>query len=342
MNSLQHTLKLCGAVAALGASLTALGAQVPPTVVFSEAVGYKTQHIRGGGAVTFIGLDLLEAPVFEGTLSVADGDTVTAAGTDFGLLLEDGVHYFLDVVYAGSDEALGLNTSIVSWQGDTLLLGDAIAAVLTPGVDRVRIHRLPTVGEVFGKGGDVISGGTAVTADVLFMPDPQGGEAIMLYYSVSPMVGVGWRQVGKPGDMADMPIYFSDGLYIHKSSAGNVMLTQAGMVKQSRAVVVVEEGLNTFSAIFPGGTTLGNSALHDPARPQHSLSAGTAATADTVLLDADGDGEQEVYYYSSGGMQGSGWRQIGKPGDMSNVPLESAFGVLRNGAAITLLRDPSF
>lgn len=308
--------------------------------VTTDPVGYKTVTIKGDDRLNLIGLEFLTAPAFTGVVTSVGENTLSFSGVDFDSTLESNVSYFLDVTSEGNE---GLNTTVVSWSGNTVTLGDDLSSLLVADVDSVQIHSLPTIGEVFGVGGDVLEGGSSTLADLILMPNPDGSGLNRYYYSSGGFAGVGWRQVGASGDKSNTPIYFSDGLYIYKRSAGDVEITVSGNVKMTSSSVVIEEGFTPFSTIFPSGTTLGNSGLYDAENIANSLSAGSATTADLVLTDSDGDGVIERYYYSSGGFAGAGWRQAGGSGDKADVPLSSGFAIFRRSSeAVSVSRSPAY
>lgn len=332
---MKHTLKTF-----LLLTASVLFAFNPLAAVETAPVGYKTVTIKGDGSLNLVGIEFLEAAAFVGSVSSVSGNSISVSGQDFDTLLETGENYFIEIAN-GSNE--GVNTLISGWSADSITTADDISSVLSPDSETVNIHRLRTVGEVFGVGGDVLEGGSALTGDLILMPNPDGAGLVRLYYSTGGFTGTGWRQVGESGDKANTPIYFSDGLYIFKRSAGNVDVQFSGTVKMTSSSVVIDEGFVPYSTVFPSGTTLASSGLFDESNPSQSLNGGSAITADLVFTDSDGDGAIERYYYSSGGFTGTGWRQVGGSGDKSDVELSSGFAVFRRGSgAIAVNRVPSY
>lgn len=308
--------------------------------VETDTVGYKTVTIKGDGSLNLIGIEFLETAAFTGPVSSVSETSISISGQDFNALLETGENYFLEVA-SGPGE--GVNTLVREWSGETVTTVDDISSVLLSDSPIVNIHRLKTVGEVFGVGGDVLEGGSALTGDLILMPNPNGAGLIRLYYSSGGFTGTGWRQVGESGDRADTPIYFSDGLYIFKRSVGDVELVFSGLVKTTSSSVVIDEGFVPYSTVFASDTTLESSGLYVEGDPSKSISAGSAITADLVFTDSDGDGSIERYYYSNGGFTGTGWRQVGGSGDKANVELSSGFAVFkRSPGAIAVDRSPSY
>lgn len=309
--------------------------------VTTEPVGYKTVTIKGNNSLNLVGIEFLNAPDYSGAPSSVGASTLTFTGADFDTLLDSGKSYFVDVI-SGTNE--GTNTSITSWSGDTLTLGDDLSSLVTATTDTVRVHSLLTIGEVFGVGGDVLEGGSSTTADLVFFPSPIGSGLSICFYSNGGLLGQGWRIVGQgTADKSNTPIYFSDGLYIIKRSSGDADLVFSGNVKTSSSTVAVGDGFVPYSGIFPSGTTLGNSGLIDIANSGSSIQGGSTSTADLVFMDTDKDGQFEVYYYSTGGLIGTGWRRIGSgTSNMADTELTSAFGILNRHSAVAVNRSPAY
>ena len=290
----------------------------------TDPVGYKNITIKGE-SVTLLGVEFLSSPSFVGSINSVNGNIVEFTNIDLNNVLNSDKKYFIDVT-SGLNE--GVNTSILDWTASTITLLDDLDGLVAPSSDQVRIHELPTLSDVFG---DILQPGTSDTADIIYMPDPSAGGLAAFYRSSGGFFGTGWRQIGKGSvDMSNMPIYFSDGLYVIKRSPGDVELTVSGHVKMSSTILAVEAGFTPLSTVFPAGTTLANSGLYDPQNLGDSIAAGNSSTADLVYMDSDGDGNLEVCYYSSGGFFGNGWRRVGLGSqDVSTLPMGSAFGILR-------------
>lgn len=317
-------------------SFSSLSAQASAS---TDPVGFKTLTVKGNNGITLLGIEFLGESKFTGQVNEVTSNSVLVDGINFDELLDSASSYFLEIVSDGDND--GINTLITGWFGSTINLGDDLTGLIDIGSDTIRIFRLPTISEVFD---GVLSGGSATTADLIYMPNPDGSGLTGIYYSTGGFFGVGWRQIGAGStDKSDLPIYFSDGLYILKRSAGDTRITTSGVVKLNSHQVVVDEGFTTFSTIFPVGTTLSNSGFYDSSSPSKSISAGSATTADLVYTDSDGDGSLEGYYYSSGGFFGVGWRQIGAGSlDKSDIPLGSGFGILRRTSPTMISRSAPY
>jgi hypothetical protein len=312
------------------------------SAVSTDPVGYKTVTIVGNNGLTPLGIELLSAPSFTGTITGVDLSAVVVAGADFDSLLDSATSYFLEVISSPTSSNIGLNTAISGWSGNELMLTDDISAVIGIGTDIVRVTGLPTISSIFGDGGDVIQGGTALQADLIFLPDPLTGQLVAHYYSTGGFAGIGWREIGSNEDKASKPIYFSDAILVFKRSSGDVDLVQSGSVKMNTTRVVSEQGYSAHSVLYPSGTTLGNSGLYDPDSPENSISVGSALTADLIFLDADRDGRLEPYYYSTGGFAGVGWRSIGSSADKASTPMNSGVTLLNRNRAFSLILSPSY
>lgn len=315
------------------------------SAVETDPVGYKTVTIKGNEGLTLLGVDFLKTPDYLGTFSGVSSNTITVSSVNFDALLDAGESYFVNVKSSQGTDAVGLNTSILSWEGSIITLLDDLSSVITVDSDVISIHSLPTIEDLFGNGENIIlQSGTALNADLIFVSDPDSQSLLRVYYSTGGFAGIGWRAIGKGSqDYSNFPIYYSDGLLIFKKSAGDVDLTISGNVQMSATSTVIEEGYAPFNVIYPSGTTLGNSGLYDSENPTQSIAAGTATTADLVFLDSDEDGQLERYYYSTGGFAGAGWRQIGGgSADMTTVSIASGFSVFNRNGAITVKRTAAY
>lgn len=310
------------------------------TAVTTDPVGAKKITIPGN-ALTFIGFEFVEPAEYVGAVSAVGTNTVTVTGIDFDTLLSGTDSYFFEI---STGDNAGLNTSIVSWDGSILTVADDLDGLLVADSDRVAIHPLLTIQDVFGDEQTVLAGGSTTTSDLIFMANPNGPGVITVYYSTGGFAGIGWRVIGQgSSDASGLPIYFSDGLYIFKKSVGDSELIIAGSVKMTPSVVTVQEGFTPFNTIYPVGTTLETSGLYDSSNLANSIAAGSSTTADLVYIDSDGDGAIETYYYSSGGFAGIGWRQIGAGAvDKKDTSFESGFGILRRSGSVEIERPVAF
>lgn len=306
--------------------------------VSTDPVGYKNVTIHGDNKLTFLGIEFIGSAEYVGVVTSAGTNSISVDNASFDNLLDLTESYFLEIT---SGENEGVNTLLTDWSGNSLITGDDLSGLINVNSDSIKICRLPTISEIFD---GVLNGGAGATADLIFMPNPYGEGLITVFYSTGGFSGVGWRQIGAgSADKSNLPIYFSDGLYILKRSPGDVNITTYGTVKLNKTVQIISQGFTPFSTVFPVGTTLANSGLFDPLDPSESISAGTAATADLIFMDSDNDGSIETYYYSTGGFSGVGWRQVGAGSiNKSDTPLSSGFGILKRNGEVAITRFAAY
>ncbi|EIP99995.1 CBM6-containing protein,putative carbohydrate-binding protein [Opitutaceae bacterium TAV1] len=301
--------------------------------------GVTTLRLPGDGATGVIGINLIAKPAYTGPVSAVDANTVTVDTVDLDRRMDAGRAYAL-LVTGGSHA--GVHTRITGRDGSVLTLADDFTGRLTPGEDTIRITELPTLLDLFGVGGEVLTGGPAATADLVMVRDSTGSdEPLSLYYATGGINGTGWRAAGKGSqDFGSYPIYFTDGVSVLKRSPGPAGIELTGSVQEARVHLVVEEGFVAYATVFAAGVTLGTSDFYQADRPDRSIRAGTAASADHIHFDADGDGILETWYYANGGLNGVGWRRVGggsAPCDSVEVP--SGFFILRKSPPVTIERD---
>ena len=325
------TAALCGLAA------TRAGAEA----VATTPMGYTELRLPGDGATTLLGINLIGKPPYAGRASAVGENTVTVDAADLSERLTDGRFYAL-LITSGANA--GANTLVTGREGQTLILQESLEGVLTPEVDGFQLQALPTIAEIFGVGGDILAGGTATSADRVTGVHAVTGELVTLFYSTGGITGVGWRGVGKGGtSFDDMPIYFTDGLSVQKKSAGEGVLVVNGAVHSTPIAFPISAGFRTITNVYAASSTLGNSDLFRTGESSQSLDGGSATTSDQVRFDADGDGSAEIYFYSTGGITGVGWRRVGGGATPQDpVALPSAFNVKKRAGTAEITRQPPY
>jgi len=326
----------------IGLAAAAFLARATAAEEFSTTpVGVTTVSIPGGGATSVIGINLIEKPAYVGRASAVGANTVNVTSADFTQSLTAGRAYAL--LITGGPNA-GVNTPVTDWTSTQLTVSDDLAGLLAPDQDPFQLQVLPTISEIFGTGGEVLAGGAAASADLVIVRDPDGPGELSLFYSTGGLPGVGWRAVGKgASDYANFPIYFTDGMFIKKKSAGAVSFEEAGSVQMNQVAVPVRAGTSALAAVFASGVVLDNSGLHNASAPENSLAGGSSAAADVVLFDSNGDGTLESFYYSTGGLTGVGWRRIGSGADpQGGLAIPSGFGIKKRTGSTELVRTAPY
>lgn len=311
------------------------------TTVFTTPLGFTEIQILGDGATSVIGINLIQKETFTGRASAVGAGTVSVEGVDLTERLTTGRSYAL-LVTTGTNA--GANTLVTSWTASQLTLQEDLSEVLAVNAESFQLQELPTVSEIFGTGGQVLSGGTATTADQVRVVNPLSGESLTLFYSTGGITGVGWRASGKgTTNFGNMPVYFLDGLSILKKSSGQGVIELSGSVQKSTVSFPVTTGYQSFANVFAASSTLGNSGLFLSGSPDQSLLGGSATSADQVMFDADGDGAAETYYYSTGGITGVGWRRVGGGATpQTDVLIGSAFDIRKRSGTSEIQRQSPY
>jgi uncharacterized protein (TIGR02597 family) len=313
--------------------------------VTTKPVGFVTLNLQTGN--NFVGFSLQPSAAFSGAFTVSATDRkhiflTNATVTDDQFNGAAG-SYVIEVTTAGANE--GLNSVITDTiaTGAEVVLNDALPAGVADG-STLTIWKLRTIADAFGATNSAgLTAGTASTADLILIPN--GASYDQYFYSSGGIIGTGWRKVsGGSTDRSSVSFYYSDGFIINAKSAKAVTVT--GEVKTGKTSVVLETGNNFLANLCPvnaGGTspsvegrTLGNSGLYTGSSTTGLLGATSATLADLVMIWNGSSYDQ--YYYSTGGIVGTGWRKVsGGTTDRASIALpDGAFVVLRRGAPVAI------
>lgn len=322
-----------------------LAAQQPQ--VTTPVVGFLTLQLQAGN--NFLGFALLPAMEVQGAFNISAGDRthIFLQGAPQLALTNDQFNtgpkptHVIEIVSAGAAQGF---TSVITdtiATGNEIVLESAIPAGVVDGA-QLKVWRLWTLAEAFGatNSAGLTGGTTADTADIILLPKSGGGYD-QYFYSTGGVQGAGWRMVdGGTTAQDNVPVQFTGGAAIRARSAKSIIIT--GQVKPGNTQVQLQTGRNIVVNLCPvnaagttpssEGRTLGNSGLQ-----AGIAGAAASALADLVLL-ADGAGYTQ-YYYSTGGLLGTGWRKVGSgQADQAGVALpDGAFIILRRGAPTSLV-----
>jgi len=323
------------------ALLGVLAIQAQATTVTTTPIGFSEITIHGGGATSVIGINLMETSPYTGRASEVGTGTVTVSGVDLTQRLTSGRSYAL-LITSGTNA--GVNTLVTSWTSTQLTVQEDLSTLLSANKDSIQLQALPTVLEIFGTGGESLAGGTAATADRVNAVNAVTGESLTLYYSTGGITGTGWRAVGKgTANFGNMPVYFTDGLTIIKKSAGQASFALTGAVQTTPVSFPVASGYTSFANVYAASATLGNSGLFRTSETLQSLTGGTAAQADQVLFDSNDDGALDIYYYSTGGITGVGWRRVGSGATpQTDTTIPSAFDIRKRAGTAEIHRQAPY
>jgi uncharacterized protein (TIGR02597 family) len=289
---------------------TSLFAQTTAT---TDPVGFITLNVAGTGgagqsALSLVGLGLTRTVEYQGAAESFGTNTLTdndATWTDNQFNGANGA-YFVEIV-SGAAAGTTYDISATTAASKTITTSQNLAAGIAAGVN-FKIRKHWTIASVFGpanEGG--LQGGTSSTADQVLLYN--GSTYDTFYYSTGGLTGTGWRKAGAgAADQAGVVIYPEEGvLTLRKQSAG-VGLVVMGAVKTGQTSIPVFAGLNVLGNIYAASMTLADSGLYTGSSTTGVL-GGTSSTADQVLLY--NGATYDTYYYSTGGLTGTGWRKAG-------------------------------
>jgi hypothetical protein len=326
MKALYSTLS---AAALAVAVITPAFAQTATT----KPVGYRTETVTAG-VFNLLSPNLDNKIGAAGALDAVAGTTLTDNDVDFTTAFASTDSLILTIT---SGANAGLVQDVTAFAQHTLTTAQDISGMAPVGT-QYEVRKVQTVADIFGANNEAgLAGGTATTADVIWIPDGSGGYTLV-FRSTGGLPGIGWRRVGGgPADAAGTAIPFTDSFFIERRGATNLDVVFVGHVRTQAVKTVVESGIFTpVSRLLPVGVSLADSQL------QNDIAQGTAVNADLVW-NPNGTGGYDIYYYSTGGLPGIGWRRVGGGNtDQSAVLLESGYLVQRKaaGAATVTLRVP--
>jgi uncharacterized protein (TIGR02597 family) len=323
---------LAGALVAASLSKPDQACAQAPTFPTTVPVGFVALVVNGqstGGTTSFSfrSLGLARAVEFEGVATTVTENTIAitpvegAEWTDGKFNGAAGSHY---VEITGPAAAAGIgtmydivNTSLIE---QNVTLAQNLATGIQAGAT-FRIRKHWTIGTVFGpnnEGG--LTGGVEGQADTVLIYN--GGAYTSFYYSTGGSAGTGWRKAGDTvTDQSDQVLYPDDGMIITRQQAGPVKLLLMGTVRTGQTSFPIVPGMNLVGNPYSAPMTLSSSQLYTGSAST-GVKPGSASTGDQVLIF--NGSAYDAYYYSTGGLSGTGWRKVGGKTDASSTPLPVA------------------
>lgn len=297
------------------------------TTAHTKPTGYVT-HTLKAGQFNLIGLTLHNPVVASGDIQGFTGGTqITDNDINFANVLTAGKTYILEITDAADTSLNGTIQEVTVWDTNTF---DTPQDLETEGLavgDKYQLRACKTISDIFGadNSAGLTGGASASLADNIYIPTVAGFD--IYYYSTGGFFGVGWRKVGSGAtDFATLAFVSSDGFYIYRQPSSDLDFVLTGAVKTINTSVAVTGKYTFVSAVYPVGATLDSSGM------QNSLTGGASASiADNVYIQ-NATSAFDIYYYSTGGFFGVGWRKVGAASvDQGDVPLPSAFIIARTG-----------
>jgi hypothetical protein len=323
-------MKLLSTAALAAAAITPCLAQTTAT---TKPVGYRTETLTAG-VFNLMSPNLDNKIGAAGALDVVAGMTLTDNDVDFVAAFAATDKLILTIT---SGANAGTVQDVTAFAQHTLTTAQDISG-LAPVGTQYEVRKVQTVADLFGAANEAgLLAGTSATADVIWIPDGAGGYA-QVFRSAGGLPGVGWRTVGGgAADAAQTAIPFTDSFFVQRRGATNLDVVFVGNVRTQAVKTVAESGIFApVSRLIPVGVSLTDSQL------QNDIAQGTSATAD-LIWNPDGAGGYAQYFWSTGGLPGVGWRQVGGGAtDRGATLLQSGYLIQRKaaGAATVTLRIP--
>ncbi|MBK1831459.1 hypothetical protein JIN77_12030 [Verrucomicrobiaceae bacterium R5-34] len=314
-------------ITTMAALLMGAASAVAQDTAYTKPAGFVT-HTLKAGQFNLIGLTLHQPVTVAGDFETVSGTSLSDTDVDFGSTLTAGKTYILEITDAADTELNGHIQEVTVWSNNTITTNDDMDAQGLAVGDKYQLRAASTIADVFGVDNSVgLQGGASATvADNIYLPTDSGFD--VYFYSTGGFFGTGWRKDGGgSSSFADQPIFLSDGFYVLRRGA-DMEMVHTGSVKVTDAVLAITKEYTRVSGMYPVGSTLGSSNMNE------DLQGGASATvADQVLIQKE-EGGFDVYFYSTGGFFGTGWRQDGGGSvDKSSIELPSAFLIKRVGAS---------
>jgi len=315
-----------------GFLLVLSGAPSLAQTVTTDPVGFIPITAKGNSD-TYISLPLHRNPVFQGTVSSVNGNTLTLSAAAFASNAYKDSHFAL--IVSGAKE--GMWYTITGNAEATLALdlaGDSLGTAVSNGTV-IRIIPFWTLDTLFPSGLGIKPSPTFLPQTLVLFPDQsRAGTQLAVtdaffYYSGTSFGGAGWRKFGAPAtDLAGAERLMPDSyLIVRHETAGDTTITLPGAVQMSR----LANSLVTLAADTPQDNALSlNVAVPTTLTQSQLFESGVFAPSPVIdvpvdeLLIFDNDAVQQnkqpaiYYYYSGSANNGPGWRLKGNLSDIQD------------------------
>src|ERR1035441_1153565 len=300
-------------VITIGLITAATGFKASAVDVFTDPVGFITLTAEGTAgpgsspAYSFQGLGMTQIVANRGAVSGFATTTVTVNNTLTANAFNPGplgaLYYieFLDGAHPGlTDDIVGNSATTVTTATDDSGANAAAGATL------YKIYPHWTIATVFGTTDQSgLQPGSAATADTIQIQNPNlPAQPLVTYFynnvsnkSLTP----GWRSTASGNtDESQTPLYNDQGVLIARQVSTNLSYLLVGAVKLGPTLIPLG-GTNNFAGnvYATSAMTLSNSHLYTDGLSTDRLVAGSAATADTLLVHNDATGALTTYFYNN-------------------------------------------
>lgn len=296
----------------LGLITAATGFKASAVDVFTDPVGFITLTAEGttgpgsSPAFSFQGLGMTQIPAQRGLVTSVSGTAVAISGLTAGQYNAGprGPLFYIEDVNPAS-AFVGFTDDIVSNDANSVFTSFDDHLVIAAS-DAYKIIPHWTIGTVFGAADQAgLQQGSATTADQIQIQNPVApGQPLATYYFnnvTSKALSPGWRGTASGNtDVSQTPLYNDQGVLIGRQVATNLSYQLVGAVKIGPTLIPLS-GTNNFTGnVYATSTmTLSNSHLFTDGSSTDSLVAGSATTADQVLIHNDVTGGLTTYYFNN-------------------------------------------
>jgi hypothetical protein len=224
-----------------------------------------------------------------------------------------------------------LISDIVAASSTTITTAEDLSAYITIGTSVAVIPHV-LLSDVLGSGSNlVIQGGTADTADLVYLVGSDG--SFTPYYFKNVGFGQGWKNASTAATVDKVPVYPSEAILVERKSATDTAaITQVGNVARTQMKQIYTPGFTSGASAFPASLNL--------ASLTSVVQGGAADTADIVYLLDQATGQLSPYYYKNTGF-GQGWKDAATAAtvDAATINIGSGFIIQRNQPTPTTLAE---
>ncbi|RYZ90969.1 MAG: hypothetical protein EOP06_07295 [Proteobacteria bacterium] len=294
-----YTYALLAAAAATGMALA--------QTAYTTPVGYSTQTLAQGFNVA--GLTLQKSADVAGNFETVTSTQLTDTGAVYAPVV--GRTYIVEMT-SGAQVGSIFEVLASSISGSTITVTtvpatDLVALGVAAG-DTYKLRVAPTLEEIFTTT-PLASGGTLTTSlnitnsDIVWVPNGTGG--FDKYFLRSGTPATFQRITGTTTFTAapNVPLIYTDGIYIEKKLAATASLTVSGEVKKVGSNSTIRAGFNVVSLVAPAGLTLRTAGLED------DLQKALNSTNSDIVWVQQPNLTYAKYYFNSNATTG-GWRDV--------------------------------
>jgi uncharacterized protein (TIGR02597 family) len=312
--------------------------------VYTDPVGFITLTAEGTSgpgsspALSFWGLGMTPIVALRGVITSSTSNQIGIAGLTAGAFNPgpQGNLYYIEDIGSNNTAVIGVSDDVVANDANFVytLANDGFAVG-----DQVKIYPHWTLASALGATDAAgLQPGSATTADQVLVQNPNTQLYATYYYATaSKSIGAGWKKSGGGNtDYSQLPLYQDQGILISRQQSTNLSVQLVGAVKLGNSAIplignasapYLNFGANVYAS---SATTLGLSKLYTDGNSTDSFVAGSATTADQVLIHNDATGLYNTYYYATASKSiGAGWKQSGGGNvDASGTPIALGANIL--------------